>query len=318
MRRLFDFRFSRSAKYIILSSGCLVESVGAFKNMLVQTDKYVTLLTAARVPNAMAEVARIVDLVRGTKGGEFSLPLAVELDDTQSALLETYIEKRAQRVPISRLSERTCFADIEIETGIGVFAPKPEGEALIDHAIMLFKDRGAFRILDLGAGSGCFLLALLHALPETSGLGVDISEAAIALSIQNAAAMGLQGRAEFRLGDWSTGIDEAFDLVISNPPRVATEDLANLMPELREHDPVQSLDGGPDGLKYYRLLAEDFSRITKPGGYGLFQVGPKYVAAAEKIFHSHGFAQTEVKKDFFGWPAGILVRNESDTEHLTH
>ncbi len=276
--------------------------------MRLETKKFIERLAAAGIANPASEFAEILDYVRGTKGQAFSPPALIDVDDRAADEIERLAAGREKRIPLARLLGRVSFADITLETGKGVFAPKPESEVLIDHAAALFKDREAFRLLDLGTGSGCLLLTLLHAFPKASGVGIDNSEAAIALALKNAEALALQNRAHFRLGNWSKEVNETFDLVISNPPRVASGDMAQLMPELRDHDPAQSLDGGPDGLEYYRLLAQDFRRITKEGGYGIFQVGPKHADAAARLFQSQDVAHIEIKPNYLGQPACLVVR----------
>jgi release factor glutamine methyltransferase len=278
--------------------------------MLIDTGAYVETLASAGVPNPQSETAKIIDLVRGTKGGEFSLSKKIDVSETEKDKIEEIIAKRAKRIPFSRLLETVRFADIEIETGEGVHAPASETEGLIDHAVLLLEGQGAARIVDLGTGSGCILLGLLYALPEATGLGIDHSEAAIDLSRKNAAKNNLQTRAEFRVGDWSNGIAEAFDLVVSNPPRSATENIKLLLPEMRDHDPHSGLDGVSDGVDFFRKLADDFHRIAKKGAYGLFQLGPKYAGAVEQIFHEHGFKNTEMKLNYLGLPLCLLVVNE--------
>jgi release factor glutamine methyltransferase len=278
--------------------------------MLVETKKYIEQLNDAGVPNPLSDTARIIDLVCGTQGREFALGKVVDLTQEQEKKISELIAKRASRVPLSRLLETVAFADVDIETGKGVYAPTPESESFIDHAVAAMEGHEAPRLLDLGTGSGCLLLSLLYALPQATGIGVDNSPAAIELARENATRNSLQTRAEFRLGDWVEGLREKFDLVISNPPRAATESIAHLLPEMRDHDPFESLDGGNDGVRFFRRLADDFRNVAKPQGIGIFQIGPSQVRAVENIFHERGYKKIGIKLSIFGQPVCVIVANE--------
>ncbi|MDD4615913.1 MAG: HemK family protein methyltransferase [Alphaproteobacteria bacterium] len=275
--------------------------------MLVDTQKFIENLATAGVPNARSEAAKIFDLVRGTEGGEFSFGGRIEVEPAQVEKIGELIEKRAQRIPFARLTEFVRFADVEIEAGEGVYAPTVESENVIDHAAALLEGVPKARILDLGSGSGFLLLALLHAVPGSSGIGIDCSEKAIELGQRNAVRNCLQDRAEFRIGNWAEKIDEKFDLVISNPPRAATGDVPSLMPELREHDPLESLDGGDDGLKFFRQLAVDFRRLALRDGCGVFQAGPMQAKPVQRLFIKCGFKKTRIIANYLNQPAGIVV-----------
>ncbi len=277
--------------------------------MLIETQDLIEKLAAAGVPNAQSEVAKIIDVVRGTEHGEFSLSRRMEVNERQGRLIEKLIEKRASRIPFSRLLETVRFGDIDLEAGPGVYAPTVESENVIDHAVELLKGRENARILDLGTGSGYLLLSLLHALPLTSGMGVDLSEKAVKLAQRNAVRNSLQDRAVFRIGNWAEGIEEKFDLVISNPPRAATGDIPRLMPELRDHDPLESLDGGDDGLKFFTWLARDFAGLAREDGYGVFQAGPRQAGPVKEFFRKRGFGDVRVIQNYLAEPAGVVVRS---------
>lgn len=183
------------------------------------------------------------------------------------------VERRQKSEPLARLLGLTTFCDVDIEVAQGVFRPLQSTEAVVDYAMLEAEKRsGPVKILDLGTGTGCVLLALLKALPEATGLGIDRDEETIALAQKNAARNNLTDRVRFITGNWADGIDETFDIIVSNPPAIPTEMIAQLLPELRDHDPHPTLDGGPDGLAFYRWIDTNFSRLTKPGGVGLFQI----------------------------------------------
>ena len=129
-------------------------------------------------------------------------------------------------------------------------------------------------MLDLGVGSGAILLAILAERPAAVGLGVDVSEEALAVARENAANLGLAGRAALMRGDWTAGLaPESFDLVVSNPPYIPSGDIAALDPEVRDHEPRLALDGGADGLDAYRALAPAILAILRPGGFFAVEIG---------------------------------------------
>jgi release factor glutamine methyltransferase len=278
--------------------------------MFVDTDEYAKRLKSAGVLNPLSESAKIIDLVRGTRGESFAPSRTIEISKEENKRITELIAKRAQHIPLSRLTGLFQFSDIEIEICDGVYAPDLGTETMVDYAAQLLEGKEPKRILDLGTGSGCILLALLFALPQATGLGVDNSEKAIALAQKNAIKNSLQNRAEFCLGEWSDGVNETFDLVISNPPRVATDNIDLLLPELRNHDPRESLDGGSDGMNFFRRSAEDFHRIAKKDAFGLFQVGPMYAQSVEQLFQDHGHHGIQVKLNSLKQPACLFVVNE--------
>jgi release factor glutamine methyltransferase len=136
-----------------------------------------------------------------------------------------------------------------------VLTPRPETEVIVDEVLKAFPENMAFSMLDLGVGSGTILLAVLAERPAAKGLGIDVSEEALAVARDNAASLGLNTRVALLRGDWTAGLgDEGFDLVVSNPPYIATDVIDTLEPEVRDHEPRLALDGGADGLDAYRLL----------------------------------------------------------------
>ncbi len=154
------------------------------------------------------------------------------------------------------------------------------------------------RILDLGVGSGAILLALLAERPAARGLGVDISEEALAVARENAANLGLAARAALLRGDWTAGLEPAsFDLVVSNPPYIPTADIPTLDPEVRQYEPLEALDGGPDGLDAYRRLAPEILRALKPGGHFVVEIGHDQAEAVVGLFEAAGAGDLELRQD---------------------
>ncbi|HEX2816889.1 MAG TPA: HemK/PrmC family methyltransferase, partial [Phenylobacterium sp.] len=152
--------------------------------------------------------------------------------------------------------------------------------------------------LDLGVGSGAIILSILAERPAARGLGVDVSEEALAVARDNAAHLGLAGRLALLRGDWTEGLEEAgFDLVVSNPPYIASHVIETLEPEVRDHEPRVALEGGPDGLMHYRRLAPEILRVLKPGGRFAVEIGYDQKAPVEALFREAGAAQVQTLRD---------------------
>ncbi len=216
----------------------------------------------------------------------------------QQALLDGYVERRLRREPVSRILGRKGFWKIMLNVTPDVLSPRPDTETLIDVAVLAHAKNEAFTVADLGTGSGAILLAILAERPAATGVGTDISFDAIAVARDNAAELELDGRATFLRTEWATGFgDDSFDMVVSNPPYIPTDDIAGLDPEVREHDPILALDGGPDGLQAYRDLAPEIARVLKPGGVFAVEIGWDQGPQVKALFEAEGFADVKVVKD---------------------
>jgi release factor glutamine methyltransferase len=216
----------------------------------------------------------------------------------QQALLDGFVARRLRREPVSRILGRKGFWKIMLNVTPDVLSPRPDTETLIDVALLAFEPAQGFNLIDLGTGSGAILLAVLTERPGAHGVGTDISSEALAVARENAANLDLDGRATFLRTDWAAGFgDHSFDLVVSNPPYIPSNDIPGLDPEVRDHDPVLALDGGPDGLQAYRDLAPEIMRILKPGGTFAVEIGWDQGAAVKGLFEAAGFADVKVVRD---------------------
>lgn len=201
--------------------------------------------------------------------------------------IEQYIVRRLAHEPVSRILGSRGFYGREFEISPATLDPRPETETLIDAALELVGRRGnenanPIRILDIGTGSGCLLITLLAELPDTVGLGTDISAEALEVARRNAIRHAVQSRADFKLARSLEGIAGPFDLVVANPPYIPTGDIAGLAPEVRDFDPRSALDGGADGLDVYREIAKDLVRVV-PEGWAIFEVGAGQAATVAEI-----------------------------------
>lgn len=196
--------------------------------------------------------------------------------------LGDFERRRLAREPVSRILGLREFWGLPFSITGATLDPRADSETLIEVSLSLLEGVAAPRLLDLGTGSGCLLLALLHERPDATGTGVDLSGEALDTAMENAARLGLGARAVFRRGDWAAGLDEQFDLVISNPPYIVSSEIAALEEEVRDHDPRLALDGGDDGLDAYRALAAALPGVLKQGGHGVIELG---AGQAEPVRH---------------------------------
>jgi release factor glutamine methyltransferase len=212
-----------------------------------------------------------------------------ELTAEQVATLDAMIARRARREPVSHIIGRKGFWKIMLAVTPDVLTPRPDTETVVELVLRDFPEQMAFNVLDLGVGSGAMLLAILADRPAAKGLGVDVSEEALAVARENAANLGLDNRVALLRGDWTFGLGDAtFDLVVSNPPYIATEEIDTLDPEVKDHEPRLALDGGADGLDHYRLLAPEILRVLKPGGRFAVEIGHTQGPAVEALFREAG------------------------------
>jgi release factor glutamine methyltransferase len=211
-------------------------------------------------------------------------------DVTVPAGFDALIDRRLTNEPIAHITGTRDFWTLTLAVTPDVLIPRPDSETLIEAAIEHFRDSAPRRILDLGTGSGALLLAALDEWPDATGVGVDISDAALAVASANAQSLGMAGRAKFRLGNWGEGIDEEFDLILANPPYICTS--AMLPRDVLHHEPHVALFAGEDGLDAYRSLAPQIGELLAPGGIALMEIGFDQGKSAAELFRAQGFSVT--------------------------
>lgn len=220
------------------------------------------------------------------------------LTEDQSAELEGFLVRRERREPISHILGVKGFWKIMLRVTPDVLTPRPETETILDVVLPDLSEFQRFRVLDLGVGSGAILLAILSERPNAVGLGVDVSEEALAVARENASNLGLAGRAALLRGDWTAGLeDEGFDVVVSNPPYIASDAICALAPEVKDHEPRLALDGGRDGLDAYRRLAEEIPRVLRARGRFAVEIGFDQGPAVRDLFTRDGLEDVRVVRD---------------------
>lgn len=231
-----------------------------------------------------------------------------------AAAFEVMIARRMKREPLERIFGEAVFYELDFTLAPGVFKPGFESETTLEYGLIALKDKaGPLRILDLGTGTGCILLTLLHHLPRATGLGVDLTGDSITIAEQNAVRHGLSDRSSFKQSDWLKAVtaeDGLFDLVIANPPRTPTAAVPLLVHEVSKYDPHSSLDGGQDGIEFYRRTASDIRRVLKADGCCIIQVGTITANHALHCLQKAGFATAAIRRDYKMAPNCILFGND--------
>ena len=221
------------------------------------------------------------------------------------------ITRRAAREPLALITGHREFWSLDLAVSPATLIPRPDSETLIEAARAAFPDPTQVRrILDLGTGTGCLLLAALTEFPAAFGIGTDRSPAATALARDNAAMLGMAARAAFLCADWATAFTQTvpgrFDLILSNPPYIPTGDLPTLMPEVAHHEPSSALDGGPDGLDAYRRILPELLNLLAPGGIAVLELGQGQADPVTALAQAAGFTAA-TSADLAGIPRALRL-----------
>ena len=224
----------------------------------------------------------------------------VMLTAEEEKRLADYEARRLAHEPVSRILGRREFWGLDFEVTAATLDPRPDSETLVEAALDLVRDISSPRILDIGTGTGCLLIALLHERGDGQGVGVDLSAEALLVAERNAERSGVASRARFVEGAWCAGLQGPFDLVISNPPYIEHDVIETLDPEVSRHDPALALDGGPDGLDAYRALAAEVPSVLVSGGAVALELGAGQAPSVAALFADSGFTGADVKKDLSG------------------
>jgi release factor glutamine methyltransferase len=230
-----------------------------------------------------------------------------------AARFATSIDRRLRGEPVSRILGVREFYGRPFRLDASTLDPRPDTETLVEAALAVVGGTGSrqtpLRMLDLGTGTGCILITLLAELPRATGVGVDLSQAALQVAQENAKALGVGNRADFVASDWLEGLSGAFNLVVANPPYIPTAEVRGLRPEVG-HDPDTALDGGPDGLAAYRRIAPRLKGVLRPGGIVLFETGIDQAEAVRCLLVGSGLKPRDdwLWRDLGGRPRVVGAR----------
>lgn len=276
-------------------------------------------LTAAGIDNARFE-ARL--LLSRASGLTIEQLVARGTDEVPAAVVETarsLTARRVRREPMAYILGEREFWGLPFKVSPAVLVPRPDSETLIEAVLSLMPDRArAWRILDLGLGSGCLLLTLLREYPQAQGVGLEASAEALVMAQENANVLGVAGRAQLIAGDWRRpGWTEAllqalgapFDLVVSNPPYIASAAVPKLMPEVASFEPRLALDGGADGFDAYQVIIAASPRLVTAGGFMAVEVGERQVPEITRLFAAAGFSPRPPWKDLGGIDRVVTASN---------
>lgn len=224
-------------------------------------------------------------------------------------------KRRMEGEPVARILGVKEFWGLPFALSPATLVPRPDTETIVEAALAAVGDsrkHEALRIADLGTGTGAILLALLHELPNATGLGTDIDAQAIDTAEMNARALGLASRAQFVLSDFDKPLSETFDVVVSNPPYIATHEIKTLAREVRAHDPRRALDGGLDGLNAYRAIARRAPELVRDGGHLVVEIGAGQAVDVVAILTLNGTLEwVATRSDLSAMPRAVTVRRRA-------
>jgi release factor glutamine methyltransferase len=298
----------------------LDDNCAALPYLTAMTNAPLTLVkawTAARKRLEAADIdtpvidARILLLAatgepRTTLISEPHTPITPQAQD----VFESYVARRAAREPAAHIVGTKGFWTLDLKSDRRGLVPRPETEVIVDLVLKAYAVDVPIRVLDLGVGSGTILLSLLAERKTWTGIGVDISADALALAQENADHLGFSARLELLQGDWHTGIDQVFDVVVSNPPYIPSAVIDTLQDEVRHHDPRVALDGGEDGLAPYHILFAALPSLLKSGGMFAFEFGMgqgrQILEIAQKV---HSLTNLRLIKDLSNIDRVIIGQN---------
>ena len=258
-------------------------------------------LGEADIEEAELDARLLLEFVCGTDRNTLLVHGERDVSEEEYGRYCGLIERRAVHVPLQHLTGEQDFMGLTFLVNKDVLVPRQDTEVLAEEAMKHLHD--GMRILDLCTGSGCILLSLLHYSNDCEGVGVDLSARALSVAGKNYEIQRTQRpdmKARFLEGNLFEGLEDRFDMIVSNPPYIKTDVIDTLMPEVREYEPVMALDGGTDGLAFYRRIAGDAGAYLNGGGMLFFEIGCDQAADVCKIMEAAGFREVEVVKDFAG------------------
>jgi release factor glutamine methyltransferase len=265
-------------------------------------------LQAAGVPDAGQDMAVLLAHALGVGRADLALlPSQTAMTAPQTARLNAALAARAARKPISHITGQRLFWGRSFAVTPDVLDPRPETETLIAAALSV----PFVTVLDLGTGSGCVLLTLLAERPNAKGLGVDVSDAALVVARANHAQLG--GAAQFAQGSWFGPVQGVFDLITSNPPYIAADEMAGLSPEVHQWEPHLALTPGGDGLTAYRAICAGAAAHLAPDGWLMVEIGPQQGAPVTALFADAGLHGIQILPDLDGRDRVVMGQLKSPT-----
>lgn len=255
----------------------------------------------ARLGEAAQDARVLVSGILGLSATDLILHDRRLLSAEERERIEAAVKRRLAGEPVYRILGERSFYGLTFKLSDDTLEPRPDTEVLVETVLEAVEQSEAdLRILDLGLGTGAIILSLLHALPKAHGVGCDISEGAVATARQNAERLGLSSRFEARVSDWFEAVEGRFDIIVSNPPYIESDEIEALAREVRQFDPRAALDGGPDGLAPYREIARHAAGFLNENGLVAVEIGWRQRADVTGIFEENGFVLQKAVADLGG------------------
>lgn len=272
-------------------------------------------LACAGVVDPVGNICVLVGHVLGLESHQVKDHFDRVLTEDEETAILALIDRRTKRETLNRITGKAKFCGLWFGMNEATHEPRTDGQIIvrtivkrIKTPLWFFRKRKPLRVLDLGTGSGCIILSILHALPNATGLGVDLAPRAVEQARENARQLHLDSRCEFRINNWATGIEEQFDIISFNPPYIPTGDLPKLMTAVRDFEPVLALDGGEDGLDPYRIVIPQLPKLLKKGGWAGIELGNEQTDAVAQMLKQAGYTEITLCLDFRGLDRVFIVR----------
>lgn len=267
-------------------------------------------LRAAAIEDPARDARLLLAHALGIAPDRLTLHLPDEMTALQERAYEEAVSARLARQPVAQITGQRQFWGLSFRVTRATLDPRPDTEALVAEAVKV----PFLNMLDLGTGTGCILLSCLKSMPFARGLGVDISPDALEVARGNAAALGLDNRASFRVSNWFSAVPGRYDLIVSNPPYIAADEMADLAPEVRDWEPHLALTPGGDGLEPYRIIARAAPARLMAGGRVLVEIGPTQGAAVAAMFAAQGLQDIRILPDLDGRDRVVAAVKSGDTD----
>ncbi len=230
-----------------------------------------------------------------------------KISPSKLARIEFDVERRLSGEPVSRIYSTREFWGLDFRLAPDTLDPRPDTETLVEVAIEKYGPDQPEKILDMGIGTGCILIALLNEWGETTGYGMDKSLGAVRTALSNAEKLNVFERCHFWVGSWGEALDEKFDLIVSNPPYIPTSVIESLSREVRNYDPILALEGGEDGLEAIRVIIKGAKRLLKDDGVCLLEIGYDQSEDVVRLVENAGFILKDVHPDLAGIPRVVEI-----------
>ena len=254
------------------------------------------VLSIAGVPDVKMDAWLLFEYVAKIDRNYYYTYIDEEITEQTLAEYECALKKRAERIPVQYITGETEFMGLPFKVNSNVLIPRQDTETLVEEALKVI--RPGMKVLDMCTGSGCIIISIMHFAKEIEGFASDISRHAINLAKENAKMNNVS--VTFETGDLFDHIRGNYDVIVSNPPYIRTEEIPKLMPEVQNFEPVQALDGKEDGLYFYRRIVEEAKEYLNPNGFLLFEIGYDQGKEVPELMENAGYKNVKVIKDLAG------------------